>query len=46
MGFFTNLFKSKKQILCEKQSELTRQKKVLKQSNTEQLAKKKNVPPI
>lgn len=46
MGFFTNLFKSKKQILCEKQSELTRQKKVLKQSNTEQLAKKKNAIPV
>ena len=46
MGFFTNLFKSKKQILCEKQSELTRQKKVLKQSNTEQLVKKKNAIPV
>ncbi len=46
MGFFANLFKSKKQILCEKQSELTRQEKVLKQSNTEQLTKKKNAIPV
>lgn len=46
MGFFANLFKSKKQIFCEKQSELTRQKKVLKQSNNEQLAKKINAIPV
>lgn len=41
MGFFNNLFKSNKRILYEKQSELTRQKQVLKNSNTEQLVKKK-----
>jgi len=46
MGFFTNLFKSKKQILCEKQSELTRQKNVIKKNNTEQLVKKKNAIPL
>ena len=46
MSFFTNLFKSKKQILCEKQSELTRQKKNLKQSNSQQLEKKKNELPV
>ncbi|MBH0080176.1 hypothetical protein [Pseudoalteromonas sp. NZS11] len=46
MSFFNNLFKSKKQILGEKQRELTRQKNVIKQSNTKQLAKKKNAIPI
>lgn len=46
MGFFNNLFKSNKRILYEKQSELTRQKQVLKNSNTEQLVKKKNSIPI
>ncbi len=46
MGLFTNLFKSKKQLLCEKQSELTHQKKVLKKNNVEQLLKKKNNIPV
>lgn len=46
MGFFTNFFKSKKQILCDKQSELARQKKVLIAHNCEQLVKKKAEVPL
>ncbi len=46
MGLFTNLFKSKKQLLCEKQNELTHQKKVLKKNNAERLLKKKNDIPV
>ncbi len=46
MGFFTNLFKSKKQILCDKQRELARQKKVLIKHNSEQLVKKKAEVPL
>ena len=46
MNFFTNLFKSKKKLLCEKQSELTRQKKVLKKNNADLLIKKKNNIPV
>jgi hypothetical protein len=46
MDFFTNFIKSKKQILCEKHSELTRQKKVLIKYNSEQLTKKKNETPV
>jgi hypothetical protein len=46
MGFFANIFKSKKQILCEKQSELTRQKNAIKKNNTKQLVKKKNAIPV
>lgn len=46
MGLFTNLFKSKQQILCEKQSELARQKKELIKHNSEQLIKKKSEVPL
>lgn len=46
MSFFTNLFKSKKQLLCEKQSELTRQKNVLKKHNLDLLVKKQNAIPV
>jgi len=46
MDFITNFFKSKKQILCDKQSELARQKKVLIEHNCEQLVKKKAEVPL
>lgn len=46
MGLFTNLFKSKKRILRDKQIELTRQKELLKKQNTEQLENKKNEQPL
>ncbi|MFV7770695.1 hypothetical protein [Shewanella marisflavi] len=46
MGFFSNVFKSKQEILSEKRSELTRQKGILIAASREKLTQKENDIPL